>query len=62
MTSSTGKRVKRPKPDDWSFEITITFEQVPDEKKEAYWAALKYFASVLMQDLTAPEAEEAVSG
>ena len=66
MTVTSGKRVKRPKPEKWSFQITVQFIEVPEEKHEAYLAAVRYFASVikaeLEKELTASEAAETVNG
>lgn len=61
MTSPTGSRAKRPQPEEWSFQITITFVQVPTAKREAYWIFLSRLAEQI-QDLTVPEAVETVSG
>ena len=60
MTVTTGKPKKVLS--QWSTKVSVEFVPLPLEKEQAYWAAMKYFASVLMQDLTAPQAEEAVSG
>ena len=42
----------------WSTKITVEFVQVPDEKREAYWAALAWFAEEIRKEmqieLTAP--------
>jgi hypothetical protein len=62
MTSPTGKKVKRPKPEEWSFQITVTFMQVPDDKREAFQVTLAWFAREIEKELTALKAEEAVSG
>lgn len=51
--SPTGERVKRPKPEEWSFEITVNFVQVPDEKRDAYWATLAWFAEEIEKELSA---------
>lgn len=61
MTSPTGSPAKRPKPEEWSFEIEIRFVQVQEARREAYWSFLSRLAEQI-QDLTAPEAMEAVSG
>jgi hypothetical protein len=46
----------------WSTKITVEFVQVPAEKREAYWAALAWFAEEIRKDLTVPEAAETVNG
>lgn len=62
MTSPTGKTVKRPKPEEWSFQIEIRFVQVPDEKREAYWRTLQWLAEEIEKEieksLTAPRGKE----
>ncbi len=35
----------------WKYEITTTFVQVPDEKLEAYWAALEWFAQCIREEI-----------
>ncbi len=46
----------------WSYTILVEFIDLPVEKENAYWAAIHYFSEVMFKGLTAPEAEEAVSG
>jgi galactose-1-phosphate uridylyltransferase len=65
MTVTSGKRAKRPKPEKWSFEITVVFVQVPDEKREAFHATLEWLAKEIQKEmqmeLTASEAAETVN-
>ncbi len=32
-------------------EITVEFTPLPKEKEEAYWAALNYFAEVMLSEM-----------
>lgn len=51
MTVTTGKPEKVLS--QWSTKITVEFVQVPDEKRDAYWAALAWFAEEIGKDLSA---------
>lgn len=62
MTSPTGLSAKRPKPEEWSFELEIRFIQISEAQREMYWAVLQRLAEEIQKNLTAPEAMEAVSG
>lgn len=33
----------------WTYEVTVNFVQVPDEKRDAYWAALAWFAEEIQK-------------
>lgn len=33
----------------WTYEITTTFVQVPDDKRDAYWATLAWLAEEILK-------------
>ena len=35
----------------WSCKVSVSFVDLPEEKEEAYWAAISYFAEVMFSDL-----------
>lgn len=41
----------------WSAEVTVEFIQAPAERREAYWAALAWFAERIQNELTASGTE-----
>lgn len=47
----------------WTAEFSVEFVSLPAEKEEAYWAAIKYFREVIINELTVSAAElETVRG
>lgn len=39
------------KPARWTCKFTVSFVPLPEEKEEAYWATIHYFAEVMFADL-----------
>jgi len=37
----------------WTYEVTVEFVQVPDDKRDAYWATLAWFADEILKELSA---------
>ncbi len=35
----------------WSYKVSVSFVELPEEKEAAYWAAISYFAEVMFSDL-----------
>jgi hypothetical protein len=37
----------------WTYEVTVEFVQVPDDKRDAYWATLAWLADEILKELSA---------
>lgn len=37
----------------WTYEVNVEFVQVPDDKRDAYWATLAWFADEILKELSA---------
>lgn len=35
----------------WSYTVCVEFVEVPEEKEQAYWEAIHYFASVMFEEM-----------
>ncbi len=51
------KAKKQTRRSDWTFEVTVSFVQVPPEREAAYWAALKWFAEVILKEFQKQQKE-----
>lgn len=34
----------------WTYTVTVKFAQIPDDRRDAYWAALKWIAEEVLKE------------
>ncbi len=44
----------------WTADLAVEFTPLPEEMEEAYWAALAYFAEVILNEFQAMNVDESL--